>query len=100
MAVADAKYLDWTEVPLTPGELVAERRGEQVELSWKASPGALRYEVQRSDDFKPWIGEGEVAAPKVEISAPLSKAHRSTFRVRARSANGASPWGNPAWIGQ
>ena len=100
MAVADAKYLDWTEVPLTPGELVAERREEQVKLSWKASPGALRYEVQRSDDFKPWIGEGEVAAPKVEISAPLSNAHRSTFRVRARSSNGASPWGNPAWIGQ
>ena len=100
MAVADAQYIDWTEVPLSPGELVAERRGDQIALHWKSSPGTLRYEIQRSDDFKPWIGAGDVGAPAIQISAPSSDAHRSTFRVRAKNANGASPWSNPAWIGQ
>ena len=48
MAVADARFLDWVETPQAPAELVAERSGEQMKLHWKPSPGALRFEVERS----------------------------------------------------
>jgi hypothetical protein len=100
MAVADARFLDWVETPQTPGELVAERSGEQIKLHWKPSPGALQFEVQRSDDFKPWSRVGEVTAPVAEFSEKSSDAKRSTYRVRATNAKGTSPWSNPAWAGQ
>jgi hypothetical protein len=99
MAVADAKFLDWLEVPLTP-ELEAERSGEQVKLHWKPSPGALRYEVERSSDFESWHRVGEVTAPLTDFSEKASLARRATYRVRTESANGRSPWSNPAWVGQ
>ncbi len=100
MAVADARFLDWFEIPQTPGELVVDRRGEQIKLHWKPSPGALRFEVQRSDDFNPWRRVGEVTAPVAEFSEKSSDANRSTYRVRATNAKGTSPWSNPAWAGQ
>ena len=84
----------------TPAELVAERSGEQITLHWKPSPGALRFEVQRSDDFNPWRRLGEVIAPVADFSEKSPDAKRSTYRVRATNANGASPWSNPAWAGQ
>jgi len=98
MAVADATFLDWVEVPQTPGELVAERSEDQIKLHWKPSPGALRYEVQRSDHFNPWRQIGEVTAP--EFCEKSSDTARSTYRIRATNANGTSPWSNPAWAGQ
>jgi hypothetical protein len=100
MAVADAKFLDWSEVPRTPSQLVAERSGEQVKLRWKPSPGVLKREVERSDDFKAWHRVGDVTAPLAEFSEKASDANRSTYRVRATNANGTSPWSNPAWAGQ
>ena len=100
MAVADARFLDWVETPQIPAELVAERNGEQIKLHWKPSPGALRFEVERSDDFNPWSRVGEVTAPVAEFSEKSPDAKRSTYRVRATNANGASPWSNPAWAGQ
>jgi hypothetical protein len=100
MAVADARFLDWSETPQTPGELVAERSGEQVRLHWKPSFSAVRFEVECSDDFKPWRRAGEVTAPVAEFSERSSDSNRSTYRVRAANTNGASPWSNPAWVGQ
>ena len=100
MAVADAKFLDWSEVPLTPAELVAERSGKRVKLHWKPSPGALKFEVERSDDFKAWHRVVDVTVPAAEFSEASSGANRSTYRVRATNANGPSPWSNPAWPGQ
>ncbi len=100
MAVADARFLDWVETPQAPAELVAERSGEQMKLHWKPSPGALRFEVERSDDFNPWHRLGEVIAPVAEFSEKSPEAKCSTYRVRATNANGASPWSNPAWAGQ
>jgi hypothetical protein len=100
MAVADAAFIDWRETPPTPGALVAERSGRQMKLRWKTSLGALKYEVQRSDDFGPWRRMGTVAAPATVFSEKAPGARQSTYRVRATSANGASPWSNPAWPGQ
>jgi hypothetical protein len=100
MAVADAKFLDWSEVPLTPGGLVAERNREQIKLHWKPSAGVSKFEVERSDDFSPWHRVGEVKAPAAAFSEQASVAHHATYRVRATSATGVSPWSNPAWEGQ
>jgi hypothetical protein len=100
MAVADAAFLDWSETPTTPAELVAAKSGARVSLHWKPSAGALKFEVQRSDDFHPWRPVGEVNASSSEFSEKSSDARRSTYRVRAAGAKGPSPWSNPAWVGQ
>jgi hypothetical protein len=100
MAVADAVFIDWRETPPTPGELIAERSGRQVKLRWKPSPGAHKYEVQRSDDFGTWRRAGKVTAPAAEFSEAAPGAPQSTYRIRATSTEGPSPWSNPAWPGQ
>ncbi len=100
MAVADAGYIDWREAPATPAELVADVNGQRVALRWKASSGAERYEVQRSDDLGPWRRVGEVAAPQTEFLDAASGGRQSTWRVRGLGAGGVSPWSNPAWPGQ
>ena len=100
MAVADESYLDWSEVPLTPGELAVSRDGDLAKLSWKPSPGAVRFEIDRSDDFQPWHRVGEVSAPASEFSEKAPPARHATYRVRAENATGDSPWSNPAWQGQ
>ena len=100
MAVADARYLDWTEVPETPRGLIAQQKETKISLLWKASPGADEYEVQRSIDFGPWIQVGDVTRPTAEFTESTTTPDGETYRVRARSSNGYSPWSNPAWVGQ
>ena len=100
MAVADASYIDWEEVPPTPGALVAAQNGDRTELRWEASSGAKSYEVQRSTDFGPWAVLGHVAARLTAFSAKTTPGLHLTYRVRAANANGSSAWSNPAWVGQ
>jgi hypothetical protein len=99
MAVADASYLDWPEVPETPAELTASRSGQMVRLLWKGyGDGMLSFEIQRSIDFGPWRPLGKTASDKTEYSdIPDAKGH-VTYRVRAAGGNGPSAWSNPAWV--
>jgi hypothetical protein len=100
MAVADATYVDWTEVPETPREFIAKRSGTGTSLLWKASPGAVTYEIQRSCNFGPWIEMSQVTAPVSDFTERTPAPGQATYRVRARNANGCSPWSNPTWVGQ
>ena len=100
MAIADASYLDWKEVPLTPGALVASQNGARTELRWEPSPGVKSYEVQRSTDFRPWVSLGKVPARLTSFSTKTLPGSHLTYKVRATNANGSSAWSNPAWIGQ
>jgi hypothetical protein len=104
MAVADASYLDWPEVPPAPAGLHAARADGRVRLQWATSGAVRRVEVQRSLDYGPWQPAGEPAtaqrrdgANAAEFSEPLRTGH-VTWRVRAWDGKGASPWSNPAWI--
>lgn len=98
MAVADARFIGWTELPRTPDGLVGERRAQQVKLQWDPSAAAVTFEVQRSDDFGPWHRVGQTAAPLAVFSERAPAARHATYRVRAISAAGRSPWSNPAWV--
>lgn len=100
MAVADATYIDWQEVPSTPGGLVADKGVGGTELRWDTSPDATQYELQYSADYGHWTPLGQVAAGTTHFSDSLSSVQRVTYKVRAINKNGASPWSNPAWIGQ
>jgi hypothetical protein len=100
MAVADAKYVDWAEVPETPREFVAQQKGTETSLLWKASPGAIEYEIQHSSNLGPWIEAGNVTAPTTQFTELTATPEGETYRVRARNSNGYSPWSNPAWVGQ
>jgi hypothetical protein len=98
MAVADASYLDWPEVPPAPAGLRATRARGSARLQWATSGAVGRIEVQRSLDYGPWQPAGESPAGTSEYSDTLRAKGHTTWRVRAWGEKGASPWSNPAWL--
>lgn len=98
MAVADASFLDWPEVPEAPAELRASRAGRAIRLHWKRYDEAIRFEVQRSIDYSPWQPLAETAPDKTEFSDPGVRKGHITYRVRAVGKHGPSAWSNPAWL--
>jgi hypothetical protein len=98
MAVADAAYLDWPEVPPAPAALRVTRASGRARLQWTSGGAIRRIELQRSLDYGPWQAAGETSAATSEYSDPLLAKGHTTWRVRAWGGKGASPWSNPAWI--
>jgi hypothetical protein len=98
MAVADASFLDWPEIPEAPGELRATRAGRGIRLQWKRYGEAIRMEVQRSINYGPWRVVGQTTPDKTEFSEPGGEKGHITYRVRAVGEHGPSPWSNPAWL--
>jgi hypothetical protein len=98
VAVADAAYLDWPEVPETPGELRATRSGSATTLAWKTYGEASRVEIERSVDFGPWQRAGEGEGGKAEFRDSQRAAGHLSYKVRALGKNGPSAWSSPAWI--
>jgi hypothetical protein len=98
MAVADASYLDWPEVPETPAELTALRSERMVRLRWKGYGDGMSFEIQRTIDFGPWQALGKTASDKTEYSDMSDGRGHVTYRVRAVGSNGPSAWSNPAWV--
>jgi hypothetical protein len=99
MAVADASYLDWPELPEAPAGLrVVARVNGRAQLQWTGTSTAKRVELQRSLDYGPWQPAGESPAAKSEFSEALNTKGHITWRARAWGEHGASPWANPAWI--
>jgi len=97
MAVADASYLDWPEVPEAPGELRVTRLGGALRVQWAVYSEPSRVEIQRSVDYGPWQTVHEAEPGRTEFTEPLSAQDHITYRVRALGKNGPSPWSNPAW---
>ncbi len=98
MAVADASYLNWPELPEVPGELRAIREGPEIKLGWKSYGGATPVEMQRSIDDGPWQTVSHTAPGVNRFSEPLHARGHISYRLRALGKNGPSPWSNPAWI--
>ena len=97
LAVTDSTYLDWPEVPVTPGDLRATRQGENITLQWSTYGAPSRVEIQRSIDYGPWKKVAEVEEGKTTFSEPANGLGRVTYRLRALGKNGSSAWSNPAW---
>ena len=98
MAVTDASYLDWPEVPPAPAGLRATRASGRARLQWTSGGAIRRIELQRSLDYGPWQPAGEPPAGTSEYSDALRTKGHTTWRVRAWNGKGASPWSNPAWL--
>jgi len=98
MALADASYLNWPELPEAPGALQAKFENGRVRLVWTNGGGAVRLQVERSVHQGPWQSAATLAPGTVEWSERLPAAGHVTYRVRADSKNGPSPWSNPAWV--
>jgi len=98
MAVADASYLDWLEVPEAPGELRATLSSGSVTLDWKSYSGPSRTVIQKSLDFGRWRAAGEVAPGESHFEESVRAKGRVTYRVMSVGNTGASPWSNPAWV--
>jgi hypothetical protein len=99
MAVADASYLDWPNLPATPGQLQATKKGGRVMLQWSIYGKPSPTEIDRSVDYGSWrrvtqIGPG---ITKFFTTPPMHSNH-ITYRVRLVGPHGASAWSNPAWV--
>ena len=51
MAVADASYLDWPELPEAPAGLRVVRVSDRARLQWTSTTAAKRIELQRSLEY-------------------------------------------------
>ncbi len=98
MAVADASYLDWAEVPETPGGLRVTPSGGARTLEWKAFGEPHRAEIERSLDFGPWEHVEEVRSGETRFRDAQSLRGHVTYRVRTLGASSPSAWSNPAWV--
>jgi hypothetical protein len=98
VAVADASYLDWPQVPEAPGPLVAQQSREKVQLQWKGYGDHSGFEIQRSVDLNDWQKIADLPSGAATYSEPLPPGQHVTYRVRALSQGGSSPWSNAAWI--
>lgn len=98
MAVADASYLDWPELPETPAELRVTRTGTRARLRWATYGESTAIEIQRSVNYETWQVAGQSPADKKEFTEPLRAKGHVTYRVRAVGKNGPSAWSNPAWL--
>jgi hypothetical protein len=98
VAVADAGYLDWPEVPETPGEVRATRSGSTTTLTWRNYGESNRAEIERSFDFGLWQRVGKVEGGKTEFHDGQSVAGHISYRLRELGKNGPSAWSSPAWV--
>jgi hypothetical protein len=98
MAVADASYLDWPELPEAPAELTVARAGTAAKLHWTTYGGIEAVEIERSVDFGTWHAVARSPARSREFTASLHAKGHITYRVRALGKHGASAWSNPAWL--
>jgi hypothetical protein len=98
MALADASYVDWPELPEAPGGLQAKLENGSVRLIWTNGDHAARLQVERSVHQGPWQPAAELTPGTVKWSERLPAAGHVTYRVRAESRDGPSPWSNPAWV--
>jgi len=98
VAVADASYLDWAEVPETPGELRAVKSVGGARLEWKTYGEPGPCEIQRSVDYGPRQALGRVEHGRQEFTDAARPAGHVSYRVRVLGKKGASPCSNPAWV--
>lgn len=98
VAIADASYIEWPAAPEAPGELVAARSGDAVQLGWNNYGSATAFEIQRSVDWGQWQAVSTILAGRTKFSEPLPSGQHITYRVRALGQQSASAWSNPAWV--
>jgi hypothetical protein len=98
VAVTDSSYLDWSEAPAAPGELVAVLSGRDVQLNWRKYGNPQGFEIQRSLDWGAWEKVTALPASPATYREPLPRRAHITYRVRAVGSPDPSAWSNPAWV--
>jgi hypothetical protein len=98
MAVADASYLDWLELPAAPGQLQAASANGQVRLAWTNYSESTRTDLERSDNYGAWRRVVQLPVGSTAFFEPVPAKGHITYRVRSVGSTGASAWSNPAWI--
>jgi len=96
IAIADASYLNWLEMPETPAPLSAKKVGDKVVLEWRGK--ATGFEIQRSIDWATWEVVARVKSDQLSYSEAQPAGTHVSYRVRGLGVDGTSPWSNPAWI--
>jgi len=99
MAIADSDYFDWPVLPEAPSSLVATESGNSVKLAWEVHGGGPDHiVVERRDDSAgrgSWQKIAELPASSVEyVDTHVRKDQKTSYRVRATNASGASAYSN------
>ena len=112
MAIADASYFDWSELPEAPSSLKVATAGDGLRLTWelhgKGATGVVverRVESARGTAASP-AGSGAwetfgvtLAAGSTEVTdSTVPRGARVSYRVRAVNAAGQSAYSNVAWV--
>lgn len=85
-----------TGAPPAPTGLVAPAvSSNQINMRWDASPGADRYQVERSTDNSTWVVRGSTTETNW-ADLPLAPATTYYYRVRATNGSGHSTPSNTA----
>jgi hypothetical protein len=66
-----------------PGTALLEHANGELVLTWDAVPGAIRYEVEGSDDLLNWENLADVYPPTTTWTAPVTPGARKYFRIRS-----------------
>ena len=98
MAVADASYIDWQEVPDSPGALTAKLASGDALLAWQATPKGTTQELEVSKDQRSWQPIATLPYSEASFTYPLTSPGHYTFRIRTKNSGGFSAWSNPAWV--
>jgi hypothetical protein len=98
MAVADASFLDWPNLPETPGPLSAARIGSEVRLRWQSYARAARTQIDKSVDQGPWETLAQMPGTGSEFIDRSPGKGLVSYRVRTVGESGPSAWSNPAWV--
>ena len=99
LAIADASYFDWPELPEAPSGLTAQMAGANVELKWElhgGSPAKVAIERRVGNSGARWerIATESVGAQFRDRSAPRDGV--VCYRVRAINDAGESAYSNIA----
>lgn len=99
MAIADASYFDWQELPEAPYSLVAHSTGNSVQLSWDIhGTGNTGIVVERrKGDRGAWETAAQLSVEARSYSDPGAGSGQTIcYRVRAVNGAGQSAYSNVA----
>jgi hypothetical protein len=98
MAIADAEYFEWMELPEAPSELVLTREGGDVRLTWRAHGGNPEsvYVERRVGNGGRWQTVAKLPASQTSLVGKQSANERAaiSYRVVAENRAGRSAYSN------
>jgi hypothetical protein len=104
IALADASYFDWSELPEAPSELTATQSDTSVELTWKVHEGHPETVIieRRNGQNGAWTQVSKLPGGTTSLIDHNDTTHGTPvwYRVRASNSAGISGYSNIVTVGE